>query len=278
MEGHVPKQVEALGHGSVLYVSTQSATRLVVFVHGFHGRAVETWREFNVPADRAWWGETDMLFVGYDSMKENTLSVVHRLMSVLPQLFPMLPAAMTLALGARIRPEDARYRELVLVGHSLGGVIVRRLLAETAREWDVDGAPAGAARPLVLDATAYLFSPASEGFLPKGWIGVAKELGMLRIADVRLRKAPAYSEVQPNSALLRETRKTTKRLVKIHGKQLDSLRASILWANPDAVVQVENYPTDRRSRSVDNSSHVKICKPGPAYQAPWDFVEGGRIP
>ena len=97
-------------------------------------------------------GDSDKRFVGYESMKENTLSVV-------------------------------------------------------------TGRRAGVARSMLLDATAYLFSPATEGFLPKGWIGVAKELGMLRIADVRLRKAPAYSEVQPNSALLRETRKTFLHLV-----------------------------------------------------------------
>ena len=47
-----------------------SPPQLVIFVHGFNGRAVKTWRDFADGTNQTpWWSEADLIFVGYDSLR-----------------------------------------------------------------------------------------------------------------------------------------------------------------------------------------------------------------
>jgi hypothetical protein len=68
----------------VLYVSPsdEPVMGLVVFVHGFGGKTVGTWLDFPVmdlanPENR-WWREADLLFVGYESMRDSITAVANR--------------------------------------------------------------------------------------------------------------------------------------------------------------------------------------------------------
>jgi hypothetical protein len=274
-QSHTPNQLHS-PPGWTLYVShhDQSVHRLAVFVHGFNGRAVSSWLDFQeAGADREWWQETDLLFIGYDSLKENISGVANRIRRELPKFFPLPFAAAMSVDGIRARKDiESRYDELVVIGHSLGGLIVRKALYDAAMKWDEDGRPSPT--PALLTAKVRLFSPASAGFQAAGFLGSLRALSIWQAVEVFLRRASAYSDLQPGSAILTETRHRTEMLAKDQG--FGALRARIVWANPDNVVIVERYDTDFVDESWDGTTHASVCKPKRGiFEKPLDFVETG---
>jgi hypothetical protein len=266
--------------GWIAYLSHREPDRLVVFVHGFNGRAVSTWQRFPESGARStWWQTSDLLFVGYDSIRDTIVGAATRLRHTLPHFYPRLPSDLTYIGSVAVRPPSTRdYQELILVGHSLGGVVLKRMLCDLAQEWlDQRALDTSAARPPVLSARVRLFSPASAGFRSAGWLGLFQASPLWSAMNMYLRKSSAYTDLQPDSDLLRNTRQRTERLVVDQSFDLQALRASILWANPDNVVLAERYDTDYVDDSVDNTNHSTVCKPTGSYDAPWTFVEKGRI-
>jgi len=264
--------------GWVAYFSHERAERLVVFVHGFRGQAVSTWYQFPESGDRNdWWRASDFLFVGYDSARDTIVGVATRVSKHLSRFYPHVPTDLLEVGGVRVRPAGTEpYRELLLVGHSLGGVVLRRALCDLAQSWiEHRETDPEALRPALLDATLRLFSPASAGFRSAGWLGLLQASAFWSALNMYLRRSSAYTDLQPRSDLLANTRQRTERLVSDHRQELAALRASILWANPDDVVLAERYDTDHVDDSVDGTSHITVCKPSNAYEMPWPFVEHG---
>lgn len=261
------------GAGGWFYLADRPPTRLVVFVHGFNGNSLNTWLQFpNFPDNRAWWETADLLFVKYDSLRENIAGVANRIRQMLPAYYPAPHGSL-----ASDRPGgtagQSDYEELLLVGHSLGGVILRRVMADMAERWIEAGAQAP--RPPLLDAKVRLFSPASAGFLPAGKLGALQAAAGIWVAvEVILRRSPAYNDLLPGSEVLRAIQRRTERLAAKPG--LESLCADVLWANPDNVVTTERYDSDHPDESAHASSHTSVCKPlKTSYETPWDFVERG---
>ena len=264
--------------GWVLLLSPRPPERLVVFVHGFRGSALESWRQFpESGAEGRWWLSSDMLFVGYDSFNDSITGVAARLRRELRRLYPRLPEDLVELNGARARPgPPPAYGELFLVGHSLGGLIVRRALCDAAQDWRnaKEGDPA-AARPAILDAKTRLFSPASAGFRAAGWLGAIRASQVWGAASLFLSRSSFYTDLQPGSPFLAETRRRTEELVASDRQAFEALRAWIVWANPDNVVVAERYDTDWVDEAVEHQTHRSVCKPTSGYRTPWRFVEEG---
>lgn len=263
----------------MLFLSAAQPRRLVVFVHGFMGDAVRSWQHFpNARRAGDWWQASDMLFIGYDSVSDSIAGVAARLRRELPRFYPRLPEDLLEIDGTRLRAaSEEPYGELLLVGHSLGGVIVRLALCDAALGWLEEDNPE-VPRPALLDAEVRLFSPASAGFRAAGWLGLVQASSLWKAVSMQLRRSSAYTDLQPGSSLLVETRRRTEKLVADHGDPVRALRASILWASPDNVVLAERYDSDRLDDSVDGTTHRTVCKPGDGYDRPWSFVETGRHP
>jgi hypothetical protein len=253
--------------------------RLIVFVHGFGGKTMRTWREFERSGQtRPWWRESDMLFVGYESLKERPAETAAWLRTRLPEFYPLLPPGITAQEGVGAREAMTNsYRELVLVGHSLGGFILRLALLQEARTWLFQDREfdSSASRPPLLDATLRLFSPASAGFQPAGLLAVLTCL--FSVSMVALRGAPAFTMLQPGSGLLLKTREETETLINRNRRDLAALRAHIMWASREQVVEQDGYQTDYEADSlVPLRNHADVCKPHPGYEQPWNFVETGK--
>jgi pimeloyl-ACP methyl ester carboxylesterase len=253
---------------------------LVVFVHGFGGHAMRTWGNFPESGmSDAWWRACDMLFVGYQSWKDNPGEIAARLCDRLPTYFPRLPRQYVEAGEAAIRSHSEEpYRELLLVGHSLGGVILRIALHETAEHWVARKDEQGLARsrPILLDSQIRLFSPAIEGFRPAGWLGVAKAIPCLwNRANVALAYSATYQNLQEGSALLRTTKERTLQLIGEYGDELGALHAHILWEKPEKLVVQVHYKGDTPRWPTCSKSHTEVCKPNRKYSEPRRFVETG---
>ncbi|UUL77985.1 putative lipase (plasmid) [Pseudarthrobacter sp. Fe7] len=257
-----------------MYPSSTTASRLIVFVHGFGGSAISTWNNFaKGQQESRWWMESDLLFVGYNSKRDGIKGVADRLRRNLPRFYPTPYGPAMSFEGNSVREDiSSPYSELIVVGHSLGGLIVRHAVVDEADEWLKAGRMGP--KPLLLDSTLRLFSPASAGFRAAGVLGVARASGFWPALEMYLRRSSAYTDMQPGSTILLDTRARTERIVDKE-QDMDALQARILWASPDQVVIEGKYDSDVISRSVDGQSHRSVCKPRGDYPAPWEFVERG---
>jgi len=226
----------------------------------------------DVSEEQAWWAESDLLFVGYRSTRDTITGVAHQVRREIKNFFPAPYAAATTINGVGARGLLENYDELVVVGHSLGRLIARRALCDAAQEWLDSGRPVD--RNPLLECQLRLFSPASAGFRPAGTLGVLEAAGALRALEMVLRSSSAYIDLQRGSEVLGETRARTEALVR--AGSFDSLKAHIVWANPDNVVVAERYSTDWVDDAWPETSHASVCKPNrPDYRSPWNFVEAG---
>ncbi|CAN5167558.1 hypothetical protein BH09ACT9_BH09ACT9_26440 [soil metagenome] len=257
---------------------TETVKRLVVFVHGFNGDGLKTWGQFTKPgAHREWWLESDMLFIDYNSKRDGPLGVALRIRNWIDHFYPKpyAPAMMIDDLPGRA-DITTPYEELVLVGHSLGGLIIRRAILDVAMNWDNEGRTQDEWHVL-LSATTRLFSPASAGFQSGGFLALVEESVFGRWLEFYLRRSPAFKDMQPNSRVLQDTQKWTEEIALEPG--FEALRPRIVWANPDNVVTTLGYRTDGKQDSWDKTTHSKVCKPiRDHFENPWTFIEKGQVP
>ena len=138
-----------------------------------------------------------------------------RLRRELPRFYPRVPRDLVQIGDTAVRETiDEDYEELLVVGHSLGGVVVRRAVCDVAQGWldRLEDDPRDP-RPALLNARLRLFSPASAGFRPGGWLALVRGTSMWGPLEMFLRRSSAYSDLQPESPLLADTRRRTEALV-----------------------------------------------------------------
>lgn len=246
----------------VLYMSPGDETvqRLVVFVHGFGGKAVDTWLNFPVVdlarPENCWWRQSDLLFVGYKSTRDSITAVANRIRAQLPRFYPQPFHSALVIDGEPLRNDvTTQYAELILVGHSLGGVVLRRALCDAAQGWIEDGRPAE--RHILLAGKTRMFSPASAGFRAAGWLGIMHATSFWHAIESFLRRSSAYTDLQPDSKVLGQIQDQTVRIVSAATEcEISALRAQIVWANPDDVVVDLRYETDYwMHRGTDSVIH-----------------------
>lgn len=158
--------------GWVLYMAHETPDRLIVFVHGFGGKSTKTWEDFASSGKTdSWWRKSDMLFVSYRSTRENINGVANRLRENLPKFYPLPRESAIRKKDAHIRDGGTiPYSELLLVGHSLGGLIIRRAIADAVRDWVLRGSTMD--HPIIFDSKVRLFSPAISGVRFAGLLGI----------------------------------------------------------------------------------------------------------
>jgi pimeloyl-ACP methyl ester carboxylesterase len=265
-ETHVPRSI-ASPRDWTLYLSRETPTRLVVFVHGFGGHPVESWNFFyRPPPDDPWWITTDLLFAGYDSKRRTITGVANEFRREIEHFYPRIRHDLAELQGVTLRPTERDcYEQLVIVGHSLGGVIVRHAIADS-----VERAAGSTAQVLLVNSTVRMFSPATAGFQAAGFLGMLRATIAWRAAELYLRRSSAYSDLQPGSPYLSALQRRTERLAGRSGA-VRALKPSILWADPEEVVVCARYDTDPPDDSEPGTTHKSVCKPTIAYQTLGDL-------
>ncbi len=112
--------------------------RAVVFVHGFSGKAASTWIDFLSLVDddsfaSRWWETADLFFYHYywDSIFQRIGYNSDKLFDFLERVFPAPPRELFETAEISLRPAF-QYNELMLVGHSEGGLLLRKVILEAA--------------------------------------------------------------------------------------------------------------------------------------------------
>jgi pimeloyl-ACP methyl ester carboxylesterase len=258
--------------------------RAIIFVHGFNGSSRGTWTDFLSLVDKQgadeWWRVSDLFFFHYQwasifsQLINNTLDIYKFIRKIFPKPYDVLGK------DNAFRDSEFAYRELVLVGHSEGGLLLRKVMIEAAQRTpsveaflaankngnSVPPIPAG-----MLMANMRLFAPALGGEMLSGLFGVIASLPLI---SSFLRSSAAKSGMNPSSAAVTEARRQTDRYADRLG--FDCFRAHILWADDDRDISGEKYEGDKQCLNFPpGTTHTSVCKPTLKYPLPLNFVEMG---
>jgi pimeloyl-ACP methyl ester carboxylesterase len=285
MACHVKRTVSD-GPSYALVSDSNSVDTAVVYVHGFLGDAQSTWEELQYNVDRLPkepFRDVDLFFYDYPAEDNFVHLSAVNLRGFLSQIFPLPPAAL---LEVHFRDLDWRlhddpevitlrhqrpYSRLVLVGHSLGAVVIRRLVADEALTLDSNQVPLSAA--LLLDAELVLMAPAHLGFQPSGKTAL---LQLLPFSASILRSAlffRAFSDLQPGCHFLTQLQRETAKMAECFPKS-QALQPSILWGETENIVTVGRFDSDSPNamKYARGKDHVTVCKLTRDYLTPAEVV------
>jgi len=184
-------------------------------------------------------------------------------------------------------PEDANgaiqrtYRSLVLVGHSLGGVLIRQAVADQMIEHDnlrsnPNPSPTQEARSVWLNGSLRLFAPALFGFDPRDFRGffyrfLIETPTLKTFMQPALESLAVYQDLKEGSRRLAQLQKTTESL-SIKYPAMPSLRGHLLFGTKDRVVYMDRYACDPVYDLEEDQDHTSVCKPTVRYLKPLEFV------
>ena len=268
----------------------------IIFVHGFKGHPLKTWGKLPDMAcadESHFWKRADLYFLSYKAEKLHVDDSAHRLSKYVSSIFPNPPVPMferplnkydwTLSLVprlpvVRIRPGPYTYSKLYLVGHSLGGLIIRRFVADALQPFA--STPEITPSTPVLTAKIRLFAPAHLGFLPSGWTGaafnVSQQMMIGRILEAGMYRYRAYAHLHPKSRDITDVRRITESLACLY-PSVESLSAHLLWGEEEEIVDSGRYTCDLaiNEHYEPQKAHKDICKPTSVYRLPLEFIERG---
>jgi hypothetical protein len=167
------------------------------------------------------------------------------------------------------------YKNLILVGHSTGAVIIReaiRLLVEQIlRDNNATRDDASDHSALITNSRLTFFAPAHVGVLAAGKLGLVQSLPILdRIVGAFLRSNPLYQNLTHTSPTIIDLRKKTEEFYADFG--FPALKAASLFGQHEEIVFVGNYSHDEVVPTEPGHNHVSICKPTHKYLKPLEFV------
>ena len=225
----------------------------VVFVHGCSGSAKSTWTDFysliDDPLTSDWWETRDVYFYHYrwDSVFRQISRNASSVLGFLRMLFPSPPRKLFEAREA-LRGEFA-YSELTLVGHSEGGLLLRKAILQVAsadqrlrpfhQSYNPGSPPPQPQAEGLEIAHLRLFAPAIAGEALTGFLGI---LANLPIIGALTHSSAAKKTMAPAGGPVTVTREETTR----HAANLNMpcFRAHILWADKDSVIVEQEYAHD----------------------------------
>ncbi|MFF7251329.1 esterase/lipase family protein [Embleya sp. NPDC008237] len=262
------------------------ADRAVIFFHGFGGHPFKTWARMQdlIRSDDDWKG-TDAFFIGYDSVTDDIMLSARYVSNIIGQIFPKPPGALFRASVGRmhyqLRPDGTSYKSLDLVGHSLGGVVLRQAVLLLLKQGlDAGGSPHLADIPnsysAPCSARVLLFAPAQGGVRIAGIAGVLGSIPPFKqFVKIIRGGSPSFQELEAGSQVIQSLREDTTHFAEMY-PTLRSLRARTVWAHNDRIVTSLDFRHDT-SFTILGTHHQSVCKSSPKFRASFVFVSTGTL-
>ena len=218
---HVPALARHIAYASdqsyAMLTEESEARHVVIFVHGFGGHPFKTWCQMQnlIPSDDSWKG-TDAYFIGYKSIQNEVSLSAAYMARIIRDICPEPPDNL-FRVNARsatyqLRSHKTRYESVDLIGHSLGGVVLRAALLELLRQ----GFAAAGSSDITKLPTSYwvpcsarvrLFAPAQGGARIAGLKGMIRHtVGFKAFIELCRGSSPSFQELEPGSLLLQALR------------------------------------------------------------------------
>jgi len=278
----VPKYIPGYGKSYALLSKAQSADMAVIFVHGFGGKPTSTWRNFQglvdeYSAEYTWWAAADMFFYAYESLHAPIRHNAGLLRGFVESVWHGTWQEANLTGG------KVKYKNIILAGHSEGGVIIRRLILDRyeAIKLEAEKAnPEGDANVLkasmkpilesdfLLGSYVRLFAPACRGTNFSAWAGFFSSFSLLVSAIAA--SSLVRNELLPESPVLITLRTGTE---KAHAefREVRGLYTRPLFGVPDQIVYSESYEGEEPLWDI-GYDHFEVCKPDYTHKRPLEFV------
>lgn len=263
------KGVAAPGSTAMLVANPTGVERAIIFVHGFAGHAIETWGNFQslIVLDGRY-DSSDVFFYGIRSM-------LHQLpVMTMDFLFFMRLLVAGAITDKTVRhdicdatPRHEYYKEIILVGHSLGGAVIRNaiILGDDAKDqWPQKSrvvlfAPAHCGARI-----ARLGTEMSEAIKGLDILAKAARYASPIIDDLH----PTDSPFLPRIRIITEERASGK-----SDYYPGQYKAKCVFGENERVVIADHYAHDARHvPDFEDHDHVSICKPTSGWKWPTSYV------
>lgn len=265
-------------------LSVGESNTAIIFVHGFFGDRRKTWINFQGMIDSsaapAWWSRCDLYFHSYPSVRQQVAANAQRLERFLADIFPS-PRNQLLRLERPYLPNTTlpyrSYKDLILVGHSEGSVVLRYMILNRFRSYrdrfrrqakesksDVPEQEKSLRRDNLLASTLVGFAPAHLGRNVSGLAAL--------IPRYLLATSNAYNNLAPDATFIKSLKEETEELASKY-QSVTALLASSVFGTLDSVVVIGQYKTDWRHTVLDGHNHRSVCKPLKTYMLPLELVK-----
>ena len=241
-------------------------TTCVMFVHGFNGRAVATWGEFvDIAINDARYSRCDLVFAGYSS-RNRTADFSAGVLYSLVEAFALDPKGVADRTGGASTRKAFHYDRIILVGHSLGGALVREVAMVGKR----------LRKPWAEKVRLVLFAPAHQGAniieLVQMGFGFLSWFKPAKAALVSM--FPVLRDLEPGSAFLKKLLKTAQDI----GAHPTANAKLVVHASDDRVVLHDRFHEDPPLKPYPNSNHSRCCKPSrPSFEDPVNDVAAALL-
>jgi len=241
---------------SSYFWSLTPSGKLVIFIHGYKGKAIATWARFDslLLADRRF-QDADCIFYGYDGLKTELIASSSLFLDFLHNICSNPADFINATLPPSVqRPTQFHYSSVLIVAHSLGAVITRQALVFACRQnfhWT----------SMVRMA---LFAPAHMGADVARLateVAALNPIAALLSAFARFH-SPLIDQLNPEkSTVLPALRQQVEAARGLGNPSLSPTRVFI--ATRENIVKNDPFPGDPVPHAIDGT-HTSICKPDSA--------------
>jgi pimeloyl-ACP methyl ester carboxylesterase len=278
----VPKYIVGYGKSYALLSNAPNVSTAVIFVHGFGGNPTSTWTNFQGLVDEysgkfPYWTNSDLFFFAYDSLH----TPIRRNAALLGDFVEV--AWYSKWMGAGSPDISEKYQDLILVGHSEGGVVIRRLILDRyeavrvkikSANPDADASslrtamkPA-LASDFILASHLRLFAPACRGTNFSSLAGFLTSLS--HVVSALTASFLVRNELLKDSPVLMSLQAGTESAHEEFG-QVRSLYTRPIFGIPDQIVYSESYKEEELLWD-EGYDHFGVCKPNYVHIRPLEFV------
>lgn len=276
----VPQYIPGYGDSHALLSKGATVDAAIIFVHGFWGRPTSTWGDFSelvrvYTPDYPWLAMSDIFLYAYDSLS----TPIRRNAALLNDFVNTVWHSSWQKTSVS---GHSKYEDLILVGHSEGGVLIRRLVLDRYEsiKLAIENANPGAstqaldsvlapalASDFVLAAHLRLFAPACMGTNFSSYAALAS---LPLIASTVAANSLVKGELLPESPILRNLQRGTERA---HERfpQIRSFFVQPLFGIPDEIVYSESY-NEEKLLWDPGYDHRSVCKPTYTHKRPLEFI------
>jgi hypothetical protein len=262
-------------------LSVGESNTAILFVHGFFGDRRKTWINFQGMVDSsaapAWWSRCDLYFYSYPSVRRQVAANAQQLERFLADIFPT-PRQQMLRLERPYLPNTTlpyrSYKELIVVGHSEGSVLLRYMILNRFRGYQdrfrlekkepKSEQEKSLRRDSLLASTLVGFAPAHLGRNVSGLAAL--------IPRYLLATSNAYNNLSPDATFIKSLKEETEEVASRY-QSLTALLASSVFGTLDSVVVIGQYKTDWRHTVLGGHNHRSVCKPLRTYMLPLELVK-----
>lgn len=251
----------SIGENSVFSPSHNPDKSLLVFIHGFKGKALRTWNSFPYMLDTSSkYRSYDVLFYGYCSRPGRIQNIALSLDDDMKRLYKDPGEIIPSMKNEFDKREGGIWDKVKIAAHSMGAVVARRAVFDVY----LQGGPSPDDWANKLSLT--YFAPAHTGASAINLVGEAFHNIPIPVAAFLKGFYPCLRDLEDSSLTLAELRDDQAKFPDNVKKKVAATK--VILAEKDGVVNQNRFPGDPPARQIRGVGHSAVCKPSMDFKDP----------